>query len=700
HSITARATAGANSGLLSKATGLRVRDTKVGQLIGFGSGVTSQTTFLIYNSGRAFGVGSNARGQLADPFYDAPHAGFVEIPRPTDGGGWRNLSAGLGFTIGLSTYGRVYSWGVNDRGQLGRASEIITNPVPAEITFAAPIWKIAAGSDFTLALDFQGELFAWGANTYGQLGTGDTAPRSSPRKIKKPDGVERWQDVSVGQGHVLALADGTHLFGWGWNAWGQTGQPRTNIAVLTPTLIDVPTGETQWTNINAGIVASYAQTISGRTYRWGEYLTDAGEVADHVPALLEAPEGSGGFRMVGGGAPLNVALGNDGNAYVWGGGILAPTGLGGDQLTVTNPTRLPLPDMVNFWTGIAVAGRRAALQTWDGRVFVWGADFSYALGTGTQIVNVPTEPCLPFGNCASNYPPAVKIVHPAYGDIFPADGIFHFEIAANDFDGVIDFVKIIQEDTVLSGGQFPTLKQTEVARFRFGETTANIPVPKLTSAGTTFIPIAYDNSGLVRTGAAFHPILPPLTLASLTLTNTAPINPLTGWRETFASIRNFSSFSFGSALAIISNIPPGVVIRNNATPTAPGVETIIDPYGLAPGESTAFRIEYKLADDMPGAQILARLVPGAVVGIGASTGEVQPLTMTILTNGFRTLEFNHVVGEQHVVQFSETLTNWIDAGGFMEERNGEMLWLDGGPPATSKHPAQSQRRFYRVLRKP
>ena len=46
------------------------------------------------------------------------------------------------------------------------------------------------------------------------------------------------------------------------------------------------------------------------------------------------------------------------------------------------------------------------------------------------------------------------------------------------------------------------------------------------------------------------------------------------------------------------------------------------------------------------------------------------------------------------------VTNWISAEGFFEERDGKMLWIDGGPPATPKVPALSERRFYRVLRKP
>ncbi|HUS34574.1 MAG TPA: FG-GAP-like repeat-containing protein, partial [Verrucomicrobiae bacterium] len=463
HRITARATAGQNSGLTSKPAGLRVLDSNLGSVVGFGDGTLSQTTLLIYDSGRAFGVGSNARGQLADVFYDTPHPGFVEIPRQANAGGWKAMSAGLGFTVGLTTTGRVFSWGANDIGQLGRVTEGTTNPIPGEVRFydGATIRKIGAGSNFTIALDANGDLFSWGGNGYGQLGKGDLADRSIASKIKKPEGVARWVDVSVGQGHVLALDDAGEIFGWGWNLWGPAGQPRTNGSILAPMLIELPPGETAWTNIRAGVVTSYAQTASGRTYLWGNYIEAEGFVSDHVPKLFEAPEGSGGFRMIGAGSPLNVALGNDNNAYVWGGGILAPSGLG-DENTVTNPTRLPLPAGVSGWKTISVAARRAAALADDGRVFVWGADFTDALGRAT-VTEVPTEMCQPMQTCASNFPPAVKIVHPVYGDVYPADDILRFEIAADDFDGVVDFVKIFQQDPP---GRLTPAVTAEVARLR------------------------------------------------------------------------------------------------------------------------------------------------------------------------------------------------------------------------------------------
>jgi hypothetical protein len=291
----------------------------------------------------------------------------------------------------------------------------------------------------------------------------------------------------------------------------------------------------------------------------------------------------------------------------------------------------------------------------------------------------------------------VKIVRPAFGDVYPADGVLRFEVAAEDFDGVVESVRIVMEE-FSPREQVPVVR--EVARLGFGETKFEVSVPGPGFLPPRFLPIAYDNNGLVSTGASFRLTLPVFTsFPIITLTNTAPTNELTGWREAMTSFRNNSSFRLGSVSAILSNLPAGVVIRNDVLPAAPGVEAIVDRFGVGPGETITFRIEYKLPEEVSGARIPVRFGIGAANSIGASFGDAQPVTMTILTNGYRVLEFDHAFGEQHVVQFTEALTNWVDAAGFMEERAGKWLWIDGGPPATPKHPAQTQRRFYRVLRK-
>jgi alpha-tubulin suppressor-like RCC1 family protein len=689
HSITARATAGADTGFVSKPTGLRVLDPNVGHVIALGDGVVSQSTFVIYDTGRAFGIGSNARGQLADPFYDARHNGFVEIPQQSNAGGWKQICSGYNFAIGLTTSNRLFSWGANDAGQLGRSIGIVTNPTPGEINFpGGTIVKIGAGDRFAIALDANGEIYAWGTNDFGELGRGGASGRTLPSKVPRPDGVSRWTDVSVGYRHVLALDDTGRLFGWGWNFWGQVGQPRTNIAVLSPTLIDLPPGETAWTNANAGLAASYAQTASGKTYRWGDYLTDAGEADDPTPAELTDPDGSGGFKLVVAGSPLSAALANDGNIYVWGGGSIYTIGLG-DMNTATNPTRLPLPAGVSGWKNFVVSGGRAAAITAEGEVFAWGTDLTCITGNCAVDLTVPTDLCLPFQTCVSNQPPFVKILHPAYGDIFPADGNIRFEIATDD-DDVVDTVRIFEGQSSISS--------SEIARLGFGETNVYIPSPR--NLFVNFYAAAYDRAGLGRTSG---PVVLSFPSASslidvINLDSSAPTNEITGWQETYAGLFNNSSFRFASASAVVSNLPPGTIIRgatNNSDQTA----TLLDPFGVGPRESARFRLEYKLPDGVTNALVRVYFVIGDPIPAVPVSGDVQPLSMTILTNGLRMLEFDQTPTSEYVVQFTDSLTNWLSAAGSFEPFGTKSRWLDGGPPATAQHPNSTPHRFYRVLRK-
>lgn len=48
---------------------------------------------------------------------------------------------------------------------------------------------IAVGAFHNLALQEDGTLWAWGNNEYGQLGTGDTQPRSQPVPVQGLSGL-------------------------------------------------------------------------------------------------------------------------------------------------------------------------------------------------------------------------------------------------------------------------------------------------------------------------------------------------------------------------------------------------------------------------------------------------------------------------------------------------------------------------------
>lgn len=81
-----------------------------------------------------------------------------------------DLKLGEQFSIALSNKGIVYTWGQNDKGQLGLGNEVPTfEPTPVT-TLNRTISKIDCGLKHCLALSKDYQLFAWGSNLQSQLG--------------------------------------------------------------------------------------------------------------------------------------------------------------------------------------------------------------------------------------------------------------------------------------------------------------------------------------------------------------------------------------------------------------------------------------------------------------------------------------------------------------------------------------------------
>ncbi|MBU2602727.1 MAG: hypothetical protein KKA32_11285 [Actinobacteria bacterium] len=78
---------------------------------------------------------------------------------------------------------------------------------------------MSAGSDHSLAVRLDGSLWAWGKNSWGQLGDGTSTTRSDPVRIVHKD----WSAVFAGDGNSFALKQDGTLWAWGRNAAGQLG---------------------------------------------------------------------------------------------------------------------------------------------------------------------------------------------------------------------------------------------------------------------------------------------------------------------------------------------------------------------------------------------------------------------------------------------------------------------------------------------
>jgi alpha-tubulin suppressor-like RCC1 family protein len=170
----------------------------------------------------------------------APHhdkQGTVDKPdKPTgvlldqlngNGYGWRQAACGIYHSACLNDNGKLMIWGTGQSGALGLGSEeadtVARQPVPVSFPIAnLLISQIACGAQHTLALSMR-HVWAWGDNTYGQLGvTGERAAVFEPVSIKTlEDGGVR--QVSCGSRHSLALSDTSELFSWGLGTSGQLG---------------------------------------------------------------------------------------------------------------------------------------------------------------------------------------------------------------------------------------------------------------------------------------------------------------------------------------------------------------------------------------------------------------------------------------------------------------------------------------------
>jgi alpha-tubulin suppressor-like RCC1 family protein len=96
------------------------------------------------------------------------------------------VSARHNHSLALDNQGRLWAWGNNQYGQLGDGSTTRRlSPVQVDLTSlnGSTVVAVSAGGFYSLVLDDQGRLWAWGRNDRGQLGDGSDTNRLSPVQV-------------------------------------------------------------------------------------------------------------------------------------------------------------------------------------------------------------------------------------------------------------------------------------------------------------------------------------------------------------------------------------------------------------------------------------------------------------------------------------------------------------------------------------
>ncbi|XP_032310272.1 probable E3 ubiquitin-protein ligase HERC4 isoform X2 [Drosophila ananassae] len=189
-------------------------------------------TLFLTSSGRVYACGSNDHSQLGhDLPTKRPHSSFcrvftVLIPELLDYVVVQ-IACGSRHSMALSEWGQVLSWGDNDCGQLGQATDqdIVQLPKIVRQLVSKTVVQIACGNNHSLALTSCGELYSWGSNIYGQLGVNtpkEVTHSNQPVRLTTLLGIPV-AAIACGGNHSFIISKSSAVFGWGRNNCGQLG---------------------------------------------------------------------------------------------------------------------------------------------------------------------------------------------------------------------------------------------------------------------------------------------------------------------------------------------------------------------------------------------------------------------------------------------------------------------------------------------
>jgi len=234
------------------------------------------------------------------------------------------LACGGLHTVLLTTQGKVYTWGCNDEGALGRTGAENAPALVAD-SLKYPMTNITAGDSHSIAYNTKFNIvYRWGLyrnSLSGKIGEKQEVPMRIAEKVLKDLTLKK---IVSGANHTLVLAS-NRVFGWGDPETGKTGRMLKSRRRNSQSLMMEAIGLKRVRDIFCGTDTSFAITDdkNGKqhVYSWG--LNNWGQLGigrrDNVCTPTEIKEFKNiEIKMLCGGAHHSLALTSDGHVYSWG----------------------------------------------------------------------------------------------------------------------------------------------------------------------------------------------------------------------------------------------------------------------------------------------------------------------------------------------------------------------------------------------
>ncbi len=181
----------------------------------------------------SFGRGDLGQGELGDGT-SQNRGGAVQViyPSLTPVINATQVASSRGAGYAVLDGGTVVAWGSNTSGMLGDNSNVTSRNTATAVYALTGITRIAAGYDHVLALDDQGNVWAWGSNQYSQLGTSTVG--TSSNVAVQVTGITNVKEIYAGSYTSFALKQNGELWGWGGGGAGGVTALGINDAGFSP----------------------------------------------------------------------------------------------------------------------------------------------------------------------------------------------------------------------------------------------------------------------------------------------------------------------------------------------------------------------------------------------------------------------------------------------------------------------------------
>jgi len=349
------------------------------------------------------GLGTpDSRG--ADPHTIGNGLEWVDLGTTAAGAKRKAIALGGGYqsTCVLGDDGAISCWGQNGSGQLGNGGVSGPRSCAANevgdanlASLATPAVGVAARGQVdgdgahACALLATGDLICWGENSFGQLGTGDTAARSLPSEpVAFPDGFVP-QKLVLGNQHTCAIAADARTKCWGSNQQGQLDPkiagdryaPGPDLRVRGRAVRALAAGDDHTCAVlQGGALKCWGRDDAGQL-GLGD-LTNRGDRPGQLGDALPAVSLGGPAVAVAAGATHTCAVTDDGAVRCWGAGAAGQLGQGSAAGQLVPPSAAVV--LSEAATSVVAGADYSCALLASGQAACWGDGARGQLGTGER----------------------------------------------------------------------------------------------------------------------------------------------------------------------------------------------------------------------------------------------------------------------------------------------------------------------------